>query len=106
VHPVSAKALGKTYHLAIGQMTIDLRHVSFHKGSPKVKATVGMGQLVVLVPDGANVRVHARAGAGMVNSFNHSESGLDVEHTFNHGPGTPTVILDLAVGLGQVTVHK
>jgi hypothetical protein len=106
VHPASAKALGKTYRLAIGQMTIDLRHVSFHKGSPKVKATVGMGQLVVLVPDGANVRVHARAGAGMVSSFNHSESGLDVDHTFNHGPGPPTVILDLSVGLGQVTVHK
>jgi hypothetical protein len=106
VHPVSAKALGKTYRMAVGQMTIDLRHVSFGKSSPKVRATVGVGQLVVLVPPWAHVRVHARAGAGMVSAFAHSQSGLDVDHMFFHGGGPPAVILDLAVGVGQVTVHK
>jgi len=106
VHPVSAKALGKTYRMAVGQMTIDLRHVSFGNGTPKVRATVGVGQLVVLVPPDANVRVHARAGAGMVSAFAKSQSGLDVDHTFFHGSGPPAVILELSVGVGQVTVHK
>ncbi|MDP9342706.1 MAG: LiaF-related protein [Actinomycetota bacterium] len=106
VHPVSAKALGKTYRMAVGQMTIDLRHVNLGNGSPKLRATVGVGQLVVLVPDGANVRVHARAGAGQVSAFSHTQSGLDVDHTFFHGSGPPKVILGLSVGVGQVTVHK
>ena len=106
VHPVSAKAFGKTYRMAVGQMTIDLRHVSFGNGSPKLRATVGVGQLVVLIPPGANMRVHARAGAGMVSAFAKTQSGLDVDHTFFRGSGSPAVILDLSVGVGQVTVHK
>ena len=106
VHPVSTKALGETYRMAVGQMTIDLRHVSFGNGSPKLRATVGVGQLVVLIPPGANMRVHARAGAGMVSAFAKTQSGLDVDHTFFRGSGSPAVILDLSVGVGQVTVHK
>jgi hypothetical protein len=106
IHPTSAKSFAKTYRMAAGQLTIDLRHVSFNGSTPKVKATVGLGQLVVLVPPGASVRIHERAGAGQISAFTHSQSGVDLDHTFFRGSGPPVVTLDLSVGLGQVTVHK
>ncbi len=106
VHPTSAKSLAKSYRMAMGQLTIDLRHVNLGGGTPKVRASVGLGQLVVLVPPDANVRIHERAGAGQISAFTHSQSGVDLEHTFFHGSGPPVVTLDLSVGLGQVTVHR
>jgi predicted membrane protein len=105
--PTSLADLEPEYRLAMGEMTIDLTGLEISPESRvTVEASVGMGQLVVRVPSGVPVSVHATAGAGQVVLFGRESNGLDAELTTppGAGPGHPALHLELSVGLGQVDV--
>jgi cell wall-active antibiotic response 4TMS protein YvqF len=117
--PTSRAEVQREYHLSVGQLTINLRHVNFVGGATKVKATVGIGQLTVRVPNDILVIVHGHAGAGQVMLFGQQTDGLDVDRSVRVRPGNvalpgeppnvpldSTLNIDLSVGLGQIEVTQ
>ena len=108
--PTSVAELKSEYKLGVGQLTIDLTGITFAPGTTThIKARVGIGQLTVDVPASVEVQAHGTAGLGEVLLFGRQSSDVDLSHGLVlTGPappgGRPQLILELSVGLGQVTV--
>lgn len=107
--PASVEDLDEEYRLAIGQLTVDLTRVAFPAGETEVEASVGIGELVVLVPAGLRVVVQGHVGAGELVLFGEQHDGLDVdaETTEDASPdAAPTLELEVSAGLGSVKVER
>lgn len=109
--PTSASQLEEGYRLGVGRLTVDLTELPLQglsaPGIGRMRARVGIGQLVVIVPEGLPVRVEARAGLGNVRVFGVEGSGFDVERAVEPERGTSARLeLVLSVGLGQVEVRR
>lgn len=96
-----------TYELGVGDLLLDLRQLQVPPGTTAVQARVGIGELVVQVPDGVSVEAVARAGVGQVQVFGEQESGLGSRiDLIGDAAGRGTLRLDLRVGIGQVRVER
>jgi hypothetical protein len=99
----------RTYELAIGQLTIDLTRAGVDipmQPVQHVRAHLGVGQLVVIVPVGlSGVEVHAKAGIGDVSILGRRRGGLGVDYRSPQG-GSASIVLELSVGVGQVEVRR
>jgi phage shock protein PspC (stress-responsive transcriptional regulator) len=105
----SVADLHDRYDLSAGSLRIDLRDVQLADGEERsVRARVGMGDLVIRVPQGVTVDADARSGAGEVAVFGHHSDGLDVTRSTTHdfGTGAGTLHLDADVGLGRIVVVR
>jgi predicted membrane protein len=95
------------FRVGIGKLTVDL--TSSDLADARVEASVGIGELLVLVPPNAEVDVDAHVGIGNVEAFDETESGVDVDldETFP-GPvrGGRSLDLDLEAGIGNVRVER
>lgn len=99
--------------LGAGEALLDLRPLD---GSERrditVEGRVGVGQLVILVPDDLRVRLDAsvRLGELRVTEFDGTSQvveGNDLEDVVDLGPaGARTVELDARVGLGSLEVRR
>ena len=71
-----------------------------------VAARVGVGHLVIYVPDGVALEVDAEASGGDVVLLGQSNSGLgvSVERSLEGDGSGRTIALDLKVGFGQIEV--
>jgi predicted membrane protein len=97
------------YQLGAGNFRLDLRALQVPAGVTTVEARVGIGELLVEVPGGVAVEVHARSGLGNVRVFGEEESGLGsrLERRVEEGDaGGRRLVLDLRVGIGQVEVDR
>jgi hypothetical protein len=106
-HRPDAAELADSYQLGIGSMTVDLRAVEL-TGDERVEAALGMGELVVIVPDDVAVEVEAQVGMGEAGAFGRTRSGVGVSlsDTFDDGDRAPTLRLDLSVGMGKIEVRR
>jgi phage shock protein PspC (stress-responsive transcriptional regulator) len=107
-HPVAFSSVGTSYQQGVGKLGVDLQDVQFPVGQTHVKATVGVGDLTVRVPEDVTVQVRARAGAGAVNVFGRTTDGTSVDERSTSIGAAPAhvVLLDARVGLGQVKVIR
>jgi predicted membrane protein len=109
VTPQTVAEVDQEYHHGIGEMQIDFTHVDFvNRRTYDVKATVGIGHLLVLVPRDVTVEVHGHAGAGEIRVLDDHEGGLRVDRDTTvtaAGENPPHLVLDLEVGVGQVEVQ-
>lgn len=98
--------------LGIGSLTLDLTGLDLEDGQVvSVTASVGIGELRVLVPDGVTVTGEARAGIGAVQGTEGDRGGLGVTADLEDvaeiaDPGAAVVDLDVQVGIGQVVVTR
>ncbi len=90
------------YHWAVGSMKVDLTRATFPEDL--IEVTVGMGELVVTVPEGIAVEVHGRAGVGQVVLFGREVSGISPEDSVAE-PGA-ALHLEVRVGFGRVEVKR
>jgi len=108
--PASAASLDSPYDLAAGRGTLDLSAVHPNGGTVHVTAHVGAGELIVTVPDDVEVRLTGHVGVGSIGFLDDSRwSAADSTRTFDSpAAGTPngTIVLDLAVGLGNLEVDR
>ncbi len=106
--PATFDRVRAEYHLAVGQLTLDLTRLTGYGPVPRhVTARVGIGRLVLVVPAGILVEVRGHAGVGDVTVFGRSESGIDVDNASGPSSGAPVALsLDLSVGVGQVEVRR
>jgi len=104
--PPSAREL-EPYRQGVGRLTVDLGSLALDADRPTVEASVGIGELVVLVPAGSDVTVDAHAGVGSIRLPERSTSGLDValEHAISGEIGG-TVWLVLRIGVGSIRVEQ
>jgi hypothetical protein len=117
ISPQSVAELEPRYDLAVGQLVLDLSGLQL-TGAERIdiEARVGMGELVVELPQGVLPEAHARAGLGDVQVLGEQASGFSPERTTGRCDGSrliggidfPTgcLRLDLSVGLGSVKVNQ
>jgi hypothetical protein len=104
--PSSLDEVRSRYRIGAGQATLDLSHLVL-AGSRTVRATVGAGQIRVIVPDQGRIVADGHAGMGEVRLFGHHQGGWDVTDRVSTGdPAYGTLRLHLDVGAGQVEVIR
>lgn len=101
--PTTSAQVQPSYHTAIGNMTVDLRRVSFPRGVTKVTATVGVGRLLVEVPANVVVDVNAHAGVGTVVYVNGSLQSFSGSASSAH---RAQLLLVAEAGIGQVQLYR
>jgi phage shock protein PspC (stress-responsive transcriptional regulator) len=108
--PTSVTA-GANYHLGAGNAVLDLGGLAT-KGlsQARLPASVGLGELRVLVPQGLTVKVVGHVGLGEIllpaDAGNNGQGGMGVARSVVIGQGPTEVVVDAGVGLGQLTVVK
>jgi phage shock protein PspC (stress-responsive transcriptional regulator) len=106
-HPASIAALDRKYELGIGNFTLDLADVPLPAGETRVKATLGIGDLVVHVPRDVKVIVDGRASAGEVVVFGDDVNGTSLHKVVSTGADDTRVLrLDARVGFGRLEVTR
>ncbi|MFL6206524.1 MAG: PspC domain-containing protein [Acidimicrobiales bacterium] len=104
--PDSLEELQDTYEVSMGEGTLDLTELGLLSSDQTVRATVGLGHLVVLVPVDQDLLVDTDVGAGDALVFGEEQNGLGFEtHDAYHGTSDGTLTLDLEVGMGQIEVR-
>jgi phage shock protein PspC (stress-responsive transcriptional regulator) len=108
-------AAGTDYHLGVGDGVLDLSKLPAQDlGTSQVPytipASVGLGDLKVLVPPGLSVKVVGHVGLGEIrlpgDAGNNTQGGSDVSRSIVMGEGPTEVVVDAGVGVGQLTVVK
>lgn len=105
--PATAADLERYEH-GIGKLTIDLTAPGLTRSDRLVvRAKLGIGELLVLVPARADVVVDAHVGLGNIDALGKEADGIDVdlERTVP-GPGEQKVTLDLDNGIGDIRVER
>ena len=107
-HPATVASVDSSYEHGIGDYRLDLQDVGFPVGSTHVKVTLGIGNLIVRVPNDVTVAVDGRASAGNVQLLGHEDNGTHVHEkvveTGTH-PGR-VLVLDARVGIGELKVER
>jgi hypothetical protein len=95
------------YRLGIGEATLDLRSLPTDGRHLVVTGRVGLGHLIVIVPNGLSVRLHAKAKIGDITEYGTSlvDGNNGVERTRTYGSGDPQVEVEALIGTGQVEVR-
>ena len=107
-HPATAAAVQSSYEHGIGDYRLDLQDVSFPVGSTHVKVTLGIGNLIVRVPQDVTVAVDGRASAGDVRLLGHEDNGTHVHEKVVEAGSHPArvLVLDARVGIGELKVER
>lgn len=108
-HPLDTAALQRSYEYGVGDFELDLTGVELPEGETRVDVSLGIGELVVVVPEDATVIVDAHAGAGEVDVAGSRDDGIGADKELTLlGPGDlpPVLVLDAQVGFGQVEVRR
>jgi phage shock protein PspC (stress-responsive transcriptional regulator) len=100
-----AQDLHRNYRLGIGDLSVDLRNVTFPAGETQVGARVDVGNLRVVVPQGVALRVHGDAELGQVEVLGRTADGRNVDKKIDQ-TGKRVLVLDAHVGVGKVTVTR
>ena len=101
--PTGTPDLEAEYRMAIGRLTVDLASIE-GAAVPDVEISLGIGQVVVILPDDVPVSVEGSAGAGQVVILGSEQNGLGVEHSATENDAVFEV--RVSVGMGQVEVRR
>lgn len=95
------------YEHGVGKFTVDLTAPGLADANLDVQAELGIGELLVLVPEAADVVVDAHVGLGNIDALGRQADGVDVdlEHRFA-GPGEQKIALELDNGIGDIRVQR
>ena len=96
------------YNLAAGTLTIDLREIEDLEAGTRLTASVGMGELVLRLPDDIDFEVDARVGAGEVEILGRVVDGVGIDESYRtpgFEPGSHSLALELEVLTGRVEVN-
>ena len=101
-------------HLGVGQLTVDLTDVPSGAEPLTVDASVGYGQIRVIVPSDAELRLHTDVNAGhTVVDGDETSAGIHRDDTRTIPALAPaangvvrTIDLDLEVGAGEIEVIR
>ena len=107
--PASLESLEEDYDLAIGRLEVDLSAIELPPGTTTLEIGVGMGELLVQVPEDVALDATAEVGVGDATLLDVEEdgAGVDVRYTDEDYESASTRLsLELTVGLGDVNVSR
>jgi phage shock protein PspC (stress-responsive transcriptional regulator) len=107
--PLTVDALDRSYELGVGELDLDLTAVPFSPDTTSVDASVGVGHLLITVPEGVALEIDAHAGAGEINVLGERDDGVDAHRTYSiAGPTADAPVLDIEadVGIGNIDVRR
>lgn len=104
--PLGIDDVRDEYRLGIGQLTVDLRALDVDDDTVELTTSLGIGELVVVVPEDAALELTGSASAGEVILLDRTEDGLRVDTSARRvgAPGSPTFVIDAEVGFGSLKV--
>ncbi len=103
--PASVEEVREEYELEVGGMTIDLRDVDFEGQTVTVDAEVGIGEILVRIPDDVAAEVRGHVGMGNLQVGDWERSGVGVEADLHLEGSAGTLVLDAEVGVGEMKVR-
>ena len=103
--PTTAAQAEQDQSLLVGSLTLDLRDVEDFAEGATVTASIGIGELVVRLPEDIGAEIDAGVGIGEVDVVGGTQSGLGVSVTESVA-GEPSIVLELSAGIGQVEVGQ
>jgi len=114
--PQSRAAAQDQYNLGIGEARLDLTSAGALSGadpdSPlRVEVNVGVGHLMLILPDWVTVEVETQLGVGEVvepdgNSYEVRGNSDSRSRTLTYGSGDPDVIVVAQQGVGQLEIDR
>ena len=108
--PLTAAAVEPSYELGLGELDLDLGDLALTSGTTTtVDASVGIGSLVITVPDGVALEIDAEAGIGEVDVLGSTDDGVDAHQALSLAgptPDAPVLEIEADVGLGGVEVVR
>lgn len=110
--PTSVAESARVYEVGIGDGTLDLTELELPPGAKTTfRATLSVGELVVIVPPTARVEVHATSRVGDISIGQSVEGGTDLrvnrvlEPEVRPEGAVPTIVLNLKGGVGDLEVR-
>lgn len=116
------------YRLSIGSAELDLANAPDNPGTAReIEARVGIGELRIYIPENLTVEVRSSVGAGDISRIGTADlgpvapfgvdgdgdpiqldgrDGRNISTVETFGTGTPDVVVDAHVGLGQILIGK
>jgi hypothetical protein len=107
--PRTTAQLERSYQHGIGDLTVDLRDVALPQGTTKVDVELGVGNLLVRVPEEAALEIDAHAVGGHVTVLGETDDGSDAEErAVVPGSTSDAPVLELAaeIGFGHLDVRR
>ena len=103
--PTSVAELEDQYHVAGGRLTLDLSGLPQSTAERHVAASIGIGRLTVILPEGARADVTAEVGAGASDLLGAQQEGTGLSDRELQGGTGGALVLDLEAGIGEVIVR-
>ena len=100
--------LADQYNVGLGELTLDLSDLTMTEPA-EIEATVGAGDLTIMLPPGVPVDIDASAGAGQIDLFGEIDNGISVSDTYTSDgfdSATVTLTLELDVAAGNIKVER
>jgi phage shock protein PspC (stress-responsive transcriptional regulator) len=108
--PQTAADVHPVYDAAIGNTTVDLTEVDLTRASTPITTRVdgGVGNLHVLLPDSADVRIDVQDGLGHVDVLGHGSTDGYYQGSGAawSGDDHPEFVLTIDAGIGNVEVSR
>jgi phage shock protein PspC (stress-responsive transcriptional regulator) len=112
--PVATTSADTAYALGLGQATLDLSGMTSAADAYPIKVSLGLGELVIVVPDGVTAQVDLSLGGGEVTTERSTvdrtptevNSGGGVKQSYLFGSGPPDVVVTASVGAGSVVLRS
>jgi phage shock protein PspC (stress-responsive transcriptional regulator) len=104
--PVTANELRDEYRIVSGRLTLDLRELQAADEPIEIAASVALGQLVVILPEGGQLEIDSEVGAGASSILGTYQDGTNLIDRYARGDGRPRFVLDLEAGIGEIMVER
>jgi len=110
--PQTAAAVEPVYHGGVGDVTLDLSEIDLSTldGPIETVLDAGVGDVEILVPRTADVRIEANSGLGDIEVFGSNTAGRGFYPGTGSadwtGDGDPEIVLTINAGIGDVEVDR
>ena len=107
--PTALQAVSPQYHLAAGQLHLDLTRLQWEASTVHTRLRVAAGEIEVVVPSNVTVDFRGHTGAGEIDLFDVIRNGVDVtlqRVVPGAQPASPRLVLDAEVSVGQIRVLR
>lgn len=106
VAPVDLGNLLPAYDVATGSYVFDLTGVQWDGQLEDLTVDMGVGEIVVIVPDGVGMTGSARVGVGQIEAPDGDRGGIgEIVREFNQTGTDGTLNLDLELGMGSIRLR-
>ena len=107
--PTTVTALDPSYEHGIGELELDLSDITLPAGTTSVDASVGIGKIVVTVPEDVALVIDAHAGIGSIDLMGARDDGVDADRTITlpgSTPDAPVLDLEADIAIGDIQVQR